>query len=156
MAMEYARARGDAVLHDTALARGHRIKAWIEASATTRLGTQAWAMCGGTAFWASSTPYARMTRSRQQWSRPTKSPCLVSTRPATGTARTTLARECLSCSAELGHDTLNWMIHHYLVDTLLMHDHDDDGGIPATWTDPDTMDQTWVSSYLDFMAWTSS
>jgi len=32
-----------------------------------------------------------------------------------------------------------------------MRDTDDDGGIPATWTDPNTQDQTWVSTYLDFM-----
>ena len=153
MAMEYARSRGDAVLHDTALARGHRIKAWIEASATTRLGTQAWAMCGGTAFWGIvHTVCKDDTVAGKQWVA-TYQESLPGFYP-TGNwncSHNIWLANAYRASAELGHDTLDWMIHHYLVDTLLMHDHDDDGGIPATWTDPDTMDQTWVSSYLDFM-----
>jgi hypothetical protein len=181
MAMDYARLMNDAVLHDTALARGQRVKTWIEAGAASRLGSQAWAMCGGTAFWgvvhtvckedtaagklwiqtyADSLPgfypsgswncshniwLANAYRSaaellgdgftpHAQCQTPDKSPS--SERNASSVERQ--ASDC-------------WLMHHYLTDTLLMRDTDDDGGIPATWTDPATQDQTWVSTYLDFM-----
>ena len=153
MAMDYARARGDAVLHDTALARGQRIKTWIEDGAAPRLGTQSWAMCGGTAFWGIvHTVCNEDTTAGKLWIQ-TYADSLPGFYPSGSwnCSHNIWLANAYRASAELGHDTLNWMIHHYLVDTLLMHDHDDDGGIPATWTDPDTMDQTWVSSYLDFM-----
>jgi hypothetical protein len=38
-----------------------------------------------------------------------------------------------------------------LVDTILEQDTDNDGGVPAGSVDPDTMDQTWISCYTDYM-----
>jgi hypothetical protein len=38
-----------------------------------------------------------------------------------------------------------------LSDTMIAEDGDGDGGIPARPADTDTMDQTWVTSYLAFM-----
>jgi hypothetical protein len=153
MAMEHARARGDAVLHDTALARGQRVKTWIEGAAATRLGTQDWAMCGGTAFWGVvHTVGKEDTAAGKLWVQ-TYSDSLPGFYPSGSwncSHNIWLANACRS-AAELGHDPLNWMMHHYLTDTLLMRDTDDDGGIPATWNDPNTQDQTWVSTYLDFM-----
>jgi hypothetical protein len=153
MAIEYARARGDAVLHDTALARGQRVKTWIEGGAATRLGTQAWAMCGGTAFWGIvHTVGKEDTAAGKLWVQ-TYSDSLPGFYPSGSwnCSHNIWLANAYRASAELGHDTLNWMMHHYLTDTLLMRDTDDDGGIPATWTDPNTQDQTWVSTYLDFM-----
>jgi hypothetical protein len=153
MAMEYAREMTDTVLHDSALARGQRVKTWIEAGAASRLGSQSWAMCGGTAFWGIvHTVGKEDTAAGKLWIQ-TYGDSLPGFYP-TGLWNCShniwLANACRA-SAELSHDTLSWMMHQYLADTLLMRDTDDDGGIPATWTDPDTMDQTWVSTYLDFM-----
>ncbi|MBN2464290.1 hypothetical protein JXD38_01520, partial [candidate division WOR-3 bacterium] len=153
MAMDYARARSDAVLHDTALARGQRVKTWVEGAAATRLGTQNWAMCGGTAFWGIvHTVGKEDTAAGKVWLE-TYAESLPGFYPS-GTwncSHNIWLGNAYRSAAELGHDTLNWVMHHYLVDTLLMLDTDDDGGIPATWTDPNTQDQTWVSTYLDFM-----
>jgi hypothetical protein len=153
MAYEYAREMGDAVLHDTALARGQRVKTWIEAGARSRLGAQAWAMCGGTAFWGVARTVCREdTVAGKLWIQ-TYADSLPGFYPA-GTwncSHNIWLANAYRASAEVGHDTLNWMMHHYLADTLLARDTDDDGGIPATWTDPVTQDQTWVSTYLDFM-----
>jgi hypothetical protein len=153
MAMEYARERNDAVLHDTALARGQRVKTWIEADAATRLGTQNWAMCGGTAFWGIVHAVGREdTTAGKLWVQ-TYGDSLPGFYPS-GTwncSHNIWLANAYRSAAELGHDTLNWVMHHYLTDTLLMRDTDDDGGIPATWADPNTQDQTWVSTYLDFM-----
>ncbi len=153
MAMEYARARGNTVLHDTALARGRRVKTWIEAAAATRLGTQDWAMCGGTAFWGIvHTVGKEDTAAGKLWIQ-TYGESLPGFYPSASwnCSHNIWLANAYRSAAELGHDTLNWMMHHYLTDTLLMRDTDDDGGIPATWTDPNTQDQTWVSTYLDFM-----
>jgi len=153
MAMEYARARSDAVLHDTALARGQRVKTWIEGAAATRLGTQDWAMCGGTAFWGIVHTVGRDdTVAGKLWVQ-TYGESLPGFYPggSWNCSHNIWLANAYRSAAELGHDTLDWMMHHYLVDTLLMRDTDDDGGIPATWNDPNTQDQTWVSTYLDFM-----
>jgi len=110
-------------------------------------------MCGGTAFWGIvHTVGKEDTAAGKLWIR-TYGDSLPGFYP-TGSwncSHNIWLANAYRASAELGHDTLNWMMHHYLTDTLLMRDTDDDGGIPATWTDPDTMDQTWVSTYLDFM-----
>jgi hypothetical protein len=153
MAMDYARARSDAVLHDTALARGQRVKTWIEGGAASRLGTQSWAMCGGTAFWGIvHTVGKEDTAAGKLWIQ-TYGDSLPGFYPSGSwnCSHNIWLANAYRSAAELGHDTLNWVIHHYLTDTLLMRDTDDDGGIPATWTDPNTQDQTWVSTYLDFM-----
>ncbi len=153
MAMEYARARSDAVLHDTALARGQRVKTWIEGAAATRLGMQNWAMCGGTAFWGIvHTVGKEDTAVGKLWVQ-TYADSLPGFYPSGSwnCSHNIWLANAYRSAAELGHDTLNRVMHHYLTDTLLMRDTDDDGGIPATWADPNTQDQTWVSTYLDFM-----
>ena len=153
MAMEYAREMADAVLRDTALARGQRVKTWIEASAGTRLGSQSWAMCGGTAFWGVvHTVGKEDTAAGRLWVQ-TYGDSLPGFYPSGSwnCSHNIWLANAYRAGAELGHDTLDWVLHHYLTDTLLMRDTDDDGGIPATWADPVTKDQTWVSTYLDFM-----
>jgi hypothetical protein len=143
----------DAVLHDTALARGRRVKTWVEAAAATRLGAQDWAMCGGTAFWGVvHTVGKEDTAAGKLWIQ-TYADSLPGFYPSGSwnCSHNIWLANAYRSAAELGHDTLNWMMHHYLTDTLLMRDTDDDGGIPATWSDPNTQDQTWVSTYLDFM-----
>jgi hypothetical protein len=153
MAYEYAVLQADQTLRDTALARGGRVKSWIETGARTRLGYQNWAMCGGTAFWGVAHTVGREdTVAGKAWAA-VYSDSLPGFYPS-GTwncSHNIWLANAYRAAAELGHDTLNWTMHHYLVDTLLARDGDDDGGIPATWTDPNTQDQTWVSTYLDFM-----
>lgn len=153
MAMEYARLMNNTVLHDTALARGQRVKTWIEAGAASRLGSQAWAMCGGTAFWGIvHTVGKEDTVAGKLWIQ-TYADSLPGFYPSgmwNCSHNIWLANAYRAC-AELGRDAQDWLMHHYLVDTLLTRDTDDDGGIPATWADPNTQDQTWVSTYLDFM-----
>ncbi|MBM3330784.1 hypothetical protein FJY68_02895 [candidate division WOR-3 bacterium] len=153
MAMDYARTRSDAVLHDSALARGQRVKSWIEGGAANRLGTQNWAMCGGTAFWGVvHTVGKEDTAAGKLWVQ-TYGESLPGFYPggSWNCSHNIWLANAYRSAAELGHDTLNWVMHHYLTDTLLMRDTDDDGGIPATWSDPVTQDQTWVSTYLVFM-----
>ncbi len=153
MAYPYALEMADTELRDTALARGARVRDWIEADAAGRLATGSWAMSGGTALWGVANTVCRDdTVAGRQWVE-TYAESLPGFYPG-GTWNCShniwLANAYRAC-AEVGHDEDWWLMHHYLVDTLLALDTDRDGGIPATWTDPPTQDQTWVSTYMDFM-----
>jgi hypothetical protein len=152
MAYAYAREQGDIGLRDTALAYGNRVRAWVEQN-PSRLRTGNWAMSGGTLLWglcrsiwqadtlagrtwlatyADSVPYFMPSGS---WN------CSWNIWDANG----------FRAAAEISHELRYREYHQRLTDTLLGRDMDDDGGIPATWADPQTQDQTWVSTYLDFM-----
>jgi len=153
MAYDYALERNDPVLRDTALARGTRVKSWLEADPSYRLGFQTWAMCGGTAFWGVAHTFCQNdTLAGKAWLA-TYADSLPGFYPAGNwnCSHNIWLANAYRASAEIGHGTRDWLLHHYLTDTLLMKDTDLDGGIPATWTDPATQDQTWVSTYLDFM-----
>ncbi|MEO0080119.1 MAG: hypothetical protein ABIK44_05535, partial [candidate division WOR-3 bacterium] len=153
MAYDYALGRNDQLLRDTALARSIRVKNWIEADARYRLSYQTWAMCGATAFWGVAHTFCKNdTLAGKAWLE-TYAESLPGFYPS-GTwncSHNIWLAYAYRASAEIGHDEQNWLMHHYLTDTLLMKDTELDGGIPATWTDPNTQDQTWISTYLDFM-----
>ncbi len=179
MAYPYALETTDQELRDTALARGARVQNWIEAAAQQRLGSAIWAMSGGTAMWGVCNTVCREdTAAGRQWVE-TYADSLPGFYP-TGTWNCShniwLANAFRSAAEVLTGFTLDapgptpdssgvvsvassavrtapdcWLMHHYLVDTLLTKDTDLDGGIPATWTDPDYQDQTWISTYMDFM-----
>lgn len=152
MMYRYAQERQDWVLKDSALAYGNRVRTFIEQQ-PSRLRTGNWAMSGGTIVWglsnsifradtilgknwlqiyADSVPYFMPTG---QWN------CSWNIWNANGFRATN----------EINHEPRFLEYHKRLTDTLLGRDEDDDGGIPATWTDPQTQDQTWVSTYLVFM-----
>ncbi|UCG43954.1 MAG: hypothetical protein JSU73_04910 [candidate division WOR-3 bacterium] len=172
MAYPYALETEDQELRDTALARGARVQAWIEQDARQRLGSANWAMSGGTAMWGVCNTVCREdTAAGRRWLE-TYAESLPGFYP-TGTWNCShniwLANAYRSAAEVLTGFTLDapgptpvesgvlrtasacWLMHHYLVDTLLTKDTDLDGGIPATWTDPDYQDQTWISTYMDFM-----
>jgi len=153
MAYDYARQTNDQELLDSALARGIRVKNWVEASPRNRLGYQIWAMCGGTAFWGVAKTYGQAdTVLGRAWVA-TYAESLPGFYP-TGTwncSHNIWLAYAYRAAGEISGNQNYKEIHHYLTDTLLMKDTDLDGGIPATWTDPQTQDQTWVSTYLYFM-----
>ncbi len=110
-------------------------------------------MCGGTAFWGVAKTVCRAdTAAGRQWLE-TYAESLPGFYPSGSwnCSHNIWLANAYRASAELLDAEPWWLMHHYLTDTLLMRDTDRDGGIPATWTDPNTQDQTWVSTYLDFM-----
>ncbi len=153
MAYNYARERNDQELLDTALARGIRIKNWIESNARFWLGYQEWAMCGGTAFWGISQTFCQHdTVAGKNWIR-TYVESLPGFYPSGNwnCSHNIWLAYAFYAAADIAKDRHYQLMHKYLTDTLLMKDLDLDGGIPATWTDPPNQDQTWISTYLDFM-----
>ena len=152
MMYRYAVERDNQAMRDTALLYGNRVKTWVE-QLPSRLRTGNWAMSGGTLMWGmcnsiwkddtvagknwlavfgDSVPYFMPSG---QWN------CSWNIWDA----------NAFRAAAEINHDPRYLQYHQRLTDTLLARDQDDDGGIPATWTDPQNQDQTWVSMYLDFM-----
>jgi hypothetical protein len=110
-------------------------------------------MCGGTALWGVAHTYCRADTAAGRLWLLRYADSLPGFYPA-GTwnnSHNIWLANAYRSAAELTGAGPCWLMHHYLVDTLLMRDTDKDGGIPATWTDPSTQDQTWVSTYLDFM-----
>ena len=153
MAYDYALEFEDAELRDSAVTRGTRVQTWIEQDAAGHLAAGSWAMSGGTAMWGVVNTVCREdTVAGRAWVE-VYAESLPGFYP-TGTWNCShniwLANAYRAC-AELTGENDWWLMHQYLVDTLLMLDTDRDGGIPATWTDPDTRDQTWVSTYMHFM-----
>jgi hypothetical protein len=154
MAYDYALEFSDAVLRDTALARTNRVRLWIEQSPSTNLAAQNWAMSGGTAFWGVAHAWCRADAALGNAWLNNYTQYLPGFYPGGNwncSHNIWLANAYRAAAEPLGIEDW-WQMHQYLTDTLLFKDTDNDGGIPATWTDPNTMDQTWVSTYLDFMA----
>jgi hypothetical protein len=153
MAYDFALQRNDRELMDTVLSRGIRVKSWIEAAPRSRLSYQSWAMCGATAFWGVSQTFCRFdTIAGRIWIN-TYAESLPGFYPAGNwnCSHNIWLANAYHAAAAISHSSPYQTMHQYLTDTLLMLDVDYDGGIPATWTDPSTQDQTWISTYLDFM-----
>lgn len=153
MLYTYAIEKNNHVAKDTALAYGNRAKLWIEADAKNRLASGNWAMSGGTAMWGVCTSiWQEDTIAGKNWLRIYQDslPFFYPVGQWNNSWNIWLANG-YRAAATINHNDTLWNIHHALTDTLLLQDRDNDGGIPATWNEPQTNDQIWVSTYLDFM-----
>lgn len=153
MLYQYALERNNLLAKDTALAYGNRVRSWIEADARNRLATGNWAMSGGTALWGiCQSIWQEDTLTGKNWIGIYKDslPFFYPVGQWNNSWNIWLANG-YRAAATITHNDTFWFLHHLLTDTLLLQDRDDDGGIPATWNEPANYDQTWVSTYLDFM-----
>jgi hypothetical protein len=153
MLYAYAIEKNNHVAKDTALFYGNRTRLWIEAGARNRLSSGEWAMSGGTAMWGiCSSIWIEDTLAGKNWIRIYQDslPFFYQVGQWNNSWNIWLANGYRAAATITHNDTL-WNIHNVLTDTLLLQDRDDDGGIPATWNEPQTYDQVWVSTYLDFM-----
>jgi hypothetical protein len=153
MLYAYAIEKNNLIAKDTALAYGNLVRVWIEPDARNRLSSGNWAMSGGTAMWGiCSSIWKEDTLTGKNWLR-TYIDSLPFFYPAgqwNNSWNIWLANG-YRAAATITHNETLWSYNHLLTDTLLLQDRDDDGGIPATWNEPQNYDQTWVSTYLDFM-----
>ena len=140
-----------AVAH--ALEVGSDVQDWIEADPNRLNNNEVWAMCGGTALWGvCRSVFAANPSSGQIWL-PQYLP-YMDTYASYGewnNSWNVWYAHAYHASAAVLLDSLYTGYAFTLVDTLLDADTDNDGGIMATSTDPPTMDQSWVSAYLDYM-----
>jgi hypothetical protein len=138
---------------NSALQMADQVISWVEADPSRLSTTEVWAMSAGTAMWGiCNSQFREDPAYGQTWLATYGS--YLDTWQATG---------------EWNNSWNVWYAHayHYMyditadetyheqavsnVDRLLAMDTDNDGGIMATATDPDTIDQTWVSCYLNWM-----
>ena len=140
-----------AVAH--ALTVGGDVQAWIETDSSRLWANEVWAMSGGTALWGvCRSVFADDPGAGQVWL-PQYLP-YMDTYAGPGewnNSWNVWYAHAYHASAAVLADPLYTGFAFALVDTLLDADTDDDGGIMATSTDPPTMDQSWVSCYLDYM-----
>jgi hypothetical protein len=150
---EFALFRVDSVLRDTALAYGTRVQSWIEGDAQNRLGDALWAMSGGTAMWGVvKSLFEEDSASGVSWllTYTDSLETFIGTGNWNNSWNIWYANAHRSIHNILG-DSASFAAYQFLMDTLLAQDTDEDGGVPASSSDPDSMDQSWTSCYLVFM-----
>jgi len=149
----YGTEQSDSIAVVAALDIGSDVQAWIEASPNRLNSNEVWALCGGTALWGvCRSAFAADTAAGQAWL-PQYLP-YMDTYASFGewnNSWNVWYAHAYHASAAVTQNPFYTNYAFVLVDTLLDSDTDNDGGIVATSSNPPTMDQSWVSCYLDFM-----
>ncbi len=153
MLYQYGKEWNNQAWKDTALAYGNRVRDWIETDPDTNINDEVWAMSGGTAVWglcrsifdadtASGVAWLNMYLPLMKYYQPT------------GTWNNSWNiwyGNAYNHAARITQNPTYVEYHHSHVDSLLVQDYDDDGGVPPTrgWTQ--YQDHSWVSNYMVFM-----
>ena len=150
---QYGQFTGNQTYIDTSLIFGERVKEWIEADPNRLNNNELWAMSGGTAMWGViESVFQDDSLAGVAWLQQYLPYMDVYAGPGEWNNSWNI---WYSHAHRAAYDVLGDSLYQYyavfLVDTLLSQDTDNDGGIPAGSADPDTMDQTWVSCYTDYM-----
>lgn len=150
---DYGVEQSDPSAVDSALFFGTQVKSWIEYDPQRLSTNEVWAMSGGTALWGvCRSVFTADPAAGQSWL-PEYLPHMDSyAGPGQwNNSWNVWYAHAYHASAGVLEDP-GWIGYAFaLVDTLLDADTDNDGGIMATSTDPDSIDQSWVSCYLNYM-----
>ncbi|MEO0111964.1 MAG: hypothetical protein ABIK77_06435 [candidate division WOR-3 bacterium] len=152
MLYEYGKKRNNQQAIDTALTYALRVKNWIEEN-PQRLQQAYWAMSGGTALWGVANSFCREdTIEGKRWllTYTDSLPFFIPYGQWNNSWNIWIAN-AYKASYEITKEERFISYHQYILDTLLLEDRDDDGGIPATFGEPFNYDQSWISSYTFFM-----
>jgi hypothetical protein len=153
MLYQYGKEWNNQVWKDSAFAYGTRVRSWIEANPDTNINDEVWAMSGGTAVWGlCRSIFDADTLAGITWLN-TYLPLMKYYQP-TGTWNNSWNiwyANAYNFAARFTQNPTYVDYHHSHVDSLLVQDYDDDGGVPPTkgWTQ--YQDHTWVSNYMVFM-----
>jgi hypothetical protein len=149
---EYAVRAGNATWRDTAWRRGNRVKGWVQNDALV-LGNEEWAVSGGMAMWGLLESYFREYPAEESlWvaQHAAEMDTVSDPGPSENAWNGWYALGMKRLEVSTGDPV--WGTRHLnLTNYLRAFDTDDDGGIQVQPADTDTMDQTWVTSYLAFM-----
>ena len=129
------------------------VKDWVESDPATFLSEETWAMSGGATVWGLIKSYFQEFPDELPAWVEEYGPCL-DTYEGYGEWH-----NAWNGWYALGHyflwsssgDMMYKGYHKSLTDLLLLQDGDLDGGIPASESEPDDHDQSWVSNYLAYM-----
>jgi len=150
---QYGNYVGNQAYIDTAVVFGQRVIDWIEENPQRLNSNEVWAMSGGTAMWGVvNSVFQEDSLTGVNWLDTYAEYMDLWSGPGTWNnswniwyANAHRSIYDLTADPSFEYNAI------FLVDTLLFQDTDNDGGIPAGSADPDTMDQTWVSCYTDYM-----
>ena len=150
---QYGLYRNEQAYVDTALIYGEMVKNWIEENPQRLNANEVWAMSGGTAMWGVvHSIFQDDPSAAEEWLEQFAPYMDVYSGPGEWNNSWNIwYSHAYHGMFDLTSDSLYLANAVFLVDTLLSQDTDNDGGIPAGTADPDTMDQTWVSCYTDYM-----
>ena len=150
----YAMQEGNDAWRETALTEARRVRDWIEESPARLYNNEEWALSGGTALWGvCASLFDAYPDSGGLWL-PSIATNLELWQPPTGSwnnAWNTWYGHAHHLVFVVLQDSTYWDNAVYIADSLLRFDTDDDGGITANGFDADSVDQSWVSSYLNWM-----
>ncbi len=139
---------------------GARAKDWASAHPDTAYGAQIWAMSSGTLVWGLLNSYfVRHPAEIEEWLEEYVRPRLPEIVPPPHVFDPYIWDNSWNIWYANGYralvrfapDTIWWRRFVSLVDYLIIQDTDDDGGIPSSAVHGDTMDMSWVTTYLVFM-----
>ncbi len=150
---KYGQYVGNQAYIDSALVQGNRVKAWIEENPGRLSTNEVWAMSGGTAMWGLvESVFREDSLGGVAWLG-TYAPHMnvIAGSGAWNNSWNIWYSHAHRAIYDLTGDSLFQYNAVFLVDTILAQDGDNDGGVPAGMMDPDSMDQTWVSCYTDYM-----
>ncbi|MFH1011535.1 MAG: T9SS type A sorting domain-containing protein [bacterium] len=151
----YAEQEGNDAWRQTALAEARRVRNWIEENPSRLYNNEEWALCGGTALWGVCVSlFDAYPDSGEVWLPAYASNLDTWQTPVSGGwnhSWNTWYGHAHHLVFAILEDSTYWTNAVFIADSLLRFDMDNDGGITASGLDPDTMDQSWVSSYLNWM-----
>lgn len=152
---DYAVAQDREDWRQAALAQGLDLLDWMEANPAAWLAWDEWAMSGGTMLWGlCRSVFAEAPIYGQLWLRdhvfdvPDWSDWHNVPGYDWDSAWNVAYANGLFAVTEAAGDPVSSERARAIMDGLLSHDTDDDGGIMANSHDPDTQDMSWVSCYL--------
>ncbi len=152
MLYDYGKKRNNQQAIDTALSYALRVKNWVEEN-PQRLREAFWAMSGGTVIWGIANSFCKEdTIAGREWllTYTDSLPFFIPYGQWNNSWNIWIAN-AYKATYEITKEERFLNYHRYILDTLLLEDRDDDGGIPATFGEPPNYDQSWISSYLFFM-----
>ncbi len=157
---EYGQFREDDYYIDRAESIAVRSKDWAEMHADTAYGMPIWAMSSGTLVWGLIKSYfSHHPDELDDWIAEFVEPYVPDYAPPPDEFDSYIWDNSWNiwfangyrALSEATEDTSFYRKYRWIVDYLLAQDTDFDGGIPASAVHSDTMDMTWVTTYLAFM-----
>lgn len=153
MLYRYALERNRPDWAEHAVSMGDSVKEWIEEDPETNLNDETWAMSGGTCVWGiANTVFEEDSSLGASWLEEYL-PLMKTFQPGGDWSNSwnIWYAWAYRYSFDFTGDSSCLYIHHAIVDSLLIQDRDNDGGVPPTYGGPSTGDHSWVSSYMLFM-----
>ncbi len=149
---EYGLEVGNRDYQIEAIRMAEQVKEWIDADPNRLNRNEIWALCGGTAMWGVIRTLVREDTTAVEWiSDLLENMDVLAGRGNWNNSWNIWYAHAWLSAYEFIDDEAYLRNAETIIDSLLVQDTDDDGGVPATMGDPNNRDQAWVSAYTAWM-----